>query len=50
MTFFEWIRRCLLSDAEKHPLPRKCIRELKKLLRRLRRTERNSREPDEYGF
>jgi hypothetical protein len=39
MTFFEWIRRCLLSDAEKHPLPRECKRELKKLLRRLRHTE-----------
>ncbi len=45
MTFFEWIRRCLLSDAEKHPLPHECKRELKKLLRRLRRAERNPQEP-----
>ncbi len=21
MTFYEWIRRCLLWDAERHPMP-----------------------------
>ena len=39
MTFFEWIRRCILSDAKRHPVPYACRRELRKLLRRMRRAE-----------
>jgi hypothetical protein len=41
MTFFEWIRRCLLWDAEQHSLPAECRRELKRLLKEMRREEGN---------
>ena len=32
MTFYEWIRRSLVSDAIKHPFPTICRQQLQKLI------------------
>ena len=40
MTYYEWIRICILLDAEKHPIPKICRRRIIRAIRRKRRTER----------
>lgn len=40
MTFYEWIRLCLMNDAKKHPIPKICRRNLRKAIRTIRRDQR----------
>ena len=42
MTFYQWIRMCLMEDAKKHPIPKACRRKLNKAIRRIRREQRRS--------
>ena len=34
MTFFEWIRKCLLWDAKKHPMPEEQKETVRRKIRR----------------
>ena len=34
MTFFEWIRKCLLWDAKKHPMPEEQKETVRRRIRR----------------